>query len=152
MYIPRPMGSKTWKASLAAGPLQVSQIGHSKKVWRHSEIKISTAGFNLGFQKSFFSLPSTPKKPFGQGRQLFRLHGYYYLEACFVFRVGCSLGSPRYFSACMPGVYWMCLIAAVGGEGGSCAPNDGNSWRELSCHWHAVSMPINKLRWSEATI
>jgi len=38
----------------------------------------------------------------------------------------------------------MCLIAAVGGEGGSCAPNDGNSWRELSCHWHAVSMPINK--------
>lgn len=38
----------------------------------------------------------------------------------------------------------MCLIAAVGGKGGSCDPNDGNSWRELSCHWHAVSVPINK--------
>lgn len=112
---------------------------------KQSKIKISTAGFNLGFKNHSFPFPEPLKSLLGREGNSSGSTGIIIIwKPVLYLELAAPWVHPGSLVHACRGVYWMCLIAAVGGEGGSCDPNDGNSCRELSCHWHAVSVPINK--------
>lgn len=136
------MGSNSWRRNLASGPLQISQIGHLKSVEALKNYSLQCRIYP-GVSKTI-PLPSQHRGAFWAKKAALQAPRVLLFGGLFYIQLAAPWVHPGILVHACLGVCWMCLIAVVGGEGGSCAPDDGNSWRELSCHWHAVSMPINK--------